>query len=159
CACNSTRMWEGMNLTVSLISNTTAGQAAISGSNSTGTGGTILLPGTSNGTVAAGGNATVTIPWTYGCQQGFHGHTYEAAMATGTQAASLTVGITTTGTNFTDSTQISVNFITETTDTIDDCNGNTGGICNFRSYPGDGKIFLEETQGDSGYNGTSIVGI
>lgn len=171
CICNANRIWDGLALTINFTSSTSPGRPYYTGG-SIASGSQQPTLGTADSQYQAAGTASfITIPWTQICQNVFSpGNFCENILGTSpTQTTTLTVGLinNTTGQttlSYADQISITITLMNPSnnptpSNQIDDCNGTTGGLCNWRAYPGDGKIYLEETQGDNGFNGTSITGI
>jgi hypothetical protein len=150
CACNTNRIGDTSPISISFVSDSTDVTKRIAIFNQTNT--PII---TGNYYTGAGTTNTISTNWANICTAaGASGNTCEGSALN----SSVRVGLT-DGSQMFDSAVITVGVLAPTTDTIDDCTGSAGAICNFRAIPGDQSVYINDISGDAGYPAQNVTGV
>lgn len=160
CVCNSHRLNNSTQITITFISDSTDAGRFITITNAN----NIPNIGSNIPYTGAGATQTITTTWGQLCTAALT----TSAGSTGTDCDSgtavnnvpLRIGLT-DGTTMYDSGIITIWALApvSTSATIDDCSGandsGAGAICNFRALPGDASIYLGDVRGDANWPGTT----
>lgn len=163
--CNRARITSSTILSISYKSSTAAGRPIVTSDNAT-----VIQLGV--GSVPINSTATISFPWSSVCQVMTNNTATcdQASVETTSHAIKVGIDANSNGAleSNEDQTSVTVQVLSPDPtalgdkDTIDDCTTNSAGdnspgVCGFLAYPGDEKIFFEDTEAGSGFP-TTLTG-